>query len=82
MVHAIRKSVEVRIDLADEAILMVGHPEESAGKVLRGVLRVIATEPIKVKSISLRFVGKMKVSWSEGKCRANKEKIMILTLTL
>lgn len=67
MVHAIRKSVEVRIDLADEAILMVGHPEESAGKVLRGVLRVIAAEPIKVKSISLRFVGKMKVSWSEGK---------------
>ncbi|KAI8082797.1 uncharacterized protein BX664DRAFT_387940 [Halteromyces radiatus] len=66
MVHTIRKSVEVRIDLAEETILMVGHPEESAGKLLRGVLHLNTTEPIKVKSISLRFVGKMKVSWSEG----------------
>lgn len=66
MVHAIRKSVELRIDLFDEPILLVGHPDESAGKVLRGVVHLNTTEPIKVKAITLRFVGKMKVSWSEG----------------
>ncbi|CAO3585266.1 unnamed protein product [Absidia cylindrospora] len=66
MVHAIRKSVELRIDLEDEPILLMGTPEESAGKMLRGVLHLNTTEPIKVKAISLRFVGKMKVSWSEG----------------
>ncbi|ORZ10724.1 or S-antigen, N-terminal domain-domain-containing protein [Absidia repens] len=66
MVHAIRKSVELRIDLEDEPILLMGTPEESAGKMLRGVLHLNTTEPIKVKAIGLRFVGKMKVSWSEG----------------
>ncbi|CAO3591626.1 unnamed protein product [Absidia cylindrospora] len=66
MIPAIRKSVDVRIELSDSPILLIGHPEESAGKLLRGVLHVNTTEPIKVKSISLRFVGKMKVSWSEG----------------
>ncbi|CAO3643540.1 unnamed protein product [Cunninghamella blakesleeana] len=66
MVNAIRKAAEVRIDLENDTILMLGHPDESAGKMLRGTLYVIVHEPIKVKSIHLRFQGRMKVSWSEG----------------
>ncbi|ORX47686.1 hypothetical protein DM01DRAFT_1326747 [Hesseltinella vesiculosa] len=60
------KTAEVQIELPDDTVLLVGHPEEAGGKVLKGKLRLTSSEPIKVRSVCLHFVGKMKVSWSEG----------------
>ncbi|KAG1013670.1 hypothetical protein G6F27_001678 [Rhizopus arrhizus] len=45
---------------------MVEQPEEAPGKLLQGTVSLNLLEPIKVKSIQLSFIGKMKVSWSEG----------------
>lgn len=68
MVSAIRhKTSELQIDLENEEIILLGHSSESAGKLLRGTVTLHLTEPMKIKSVTLLFVGKMKVSWSEGK---------------
>ncbi|KAL0089117.1 hypothetical protein F4703DRAFT_1733036 [Phycomyces blakesleeanus] len=66
MVNAIRKTNELRIDLTTDEIVLLGEADESAGKLLQGSLLLTLAEPIKVKSICLKFSGKMKVSWSEG----------------
>lgn len=68
MVSAIRhKTSELQIDLENEEIILLGHSSESAGKLLRGTVSLNLTEPMKIKSVTLLFIGKMKVSWSEGK---------------
>lgn len=68
MVSAIRhKTNELKIELASEEIVLMGHASESAGKMLRGSVILNLTEPMKVRSVILSFTGKMKVSWSEGK---------------
>ncbi|KAI8065731.1 hypothetical protein BC940DRAFT_368502 [Gongronella butleri] len=61
-----KKTADLRIELSEDTVLLVGHPEESGGKVVKGSLVLTLTESIKVKAVSLRFMGKMKVSWSEG----------------
>ncbi|KAF7732032.1 hypothetical protein EC973_007137 [Apophysomyces ossiformis] len=66
MVNAIRKTSDLKIDLVSDEIVLLGQAEESAGKMLQGCLSLNLTEPMKVKSIVLKFTGKMKVSWSEG----------------
>jgi HEPN domain-containing protein len=66
MKHAFGKSVELKINVQNDEILLLGQAEEAAGKLLQGSLVLNLSEPIKVKSINLSFVGKMKVSWSEG----------------
>lgn len=67
MVSAIRhKTNELQIDLENEEIILLGHSSESAGKLLRGTVTLNLTEPMKIKSVTLSFIGKMKVSWSEG----------------
>ncbi|KAI8051811.1 hypothetical protein BDF21DRAFT_404331 [Thamnidium elegans] len=67
MVSAIRhKTNELKIELASEEIVLMGHASESAGKMLRGSVILNLTEPMKVRSVILSFTGKMKVSWSEG----------------
>ncbi|KAG0174368.1 hypothetical protein DFQ28_006650 [Apophysomyces sp. BC1034] len=66
MVNSIRKTNDLKIDLVSDEIVLLGHAEESAGKMLQGSLMLNLAEPMKVKSIVLRFTGKMKVSWSEG----------------
>lgn len=67
MVSAIRhKASELQIDLENEEIILLGHSSESAGKLLRGTVTLNLTEPMKIKSVTLLFIGKMKVSWSEG----------------
>ncbi|KAI9025970.1 hypothetical protein CLU79DRAFT_844509 [Phycomyces nitens] len=66
MVNAIRKNNEFRIDLTTDEIVLLGEADESAGKLLQGSLLLTLAEPIKIKSICLKFTGKMKVSWSEG----------------
>lgn len=65
--QAFGKSVELKINVENDEILLLGQTEEAAGKLLQGSLELNLSEPIKVKSINLSFIGKMKVSWSEGK---------------
>lgn len=68
MVSAIRhKANELKIDLVSSEIVLLGHASESSGKMLRGSIILSLTEPMKVRSVTLSFTGKMKVSWSEGK---------------
>lgn len=62
-----RKQSQLRIDVLDDEILLHGQAEESAGKLLQGTLVLDISEPMKVRSVILKFTGKMKVSWSEGK---------------
>ncbi|GAA5815299.1 hypothetical protein MFLAVUS_008805 [Mucor flavus] len=64
--NAFGKTIELKINVHSEEILLLGEAEEAAGKMLQGSLVLNLTEPIKVKSIHMSFIGKMKVSWSEG----------------
>lgn len=74
MMHAFGKSIEFKIDVHSKEILLLGHPDEAAGKMLQGSLILKLTEAIKVKAVNLSFAGKMKVSWSEGKANFQKRK--------
>lgn len=59
-----------RIQLDNHHIVLHGSAEESAGSILRGSVILNCHEQIKVKSVTLKFIGIIKVSWSEGKCVA------------
>ncbi|KAL7319686.1 hypothetical protein PS15m_002794 [Mucor circinelloides] len=66
MISAFGKSIDLKINVQSDEIVLLGHANEAAGKMLQGSLILNISEPIKVKSVNLSFVGKMKVSWSEG----------------
>ncbi|CEP14986.1 hypothetical protein [Parasitella parasitica] len=66
MISAFGKSIDLKINVQSDEIVFLGHANEAAGKMLQGSLILNVSEPIKVKSVNLSFVGKMKVSWSEG----------------
>ncbi|KAI9319271.1 hypothetical protein BX666DRAFT_1836910, partial [Dichotomocladium elegans] len=61
----IRSAARVNLLLENDQLTMYGSASESAGCVLRGVLEVEVQEPIKAKAISLRFYGKMIITWTE-----------------
>ncbi|KAK9762791.1 hypothetical protein K7432_011133 [Basidiobolus ranarum] len=52
----------IQIDLNDDSLTMYGSPEESVGCILHGTLHFNPLEQMKVKSISLKFVGKVKIN--------------------
>ncbi|KAI9253766.1 hypothetical protein BDA99DRAFT_416029, partial [Phascolomyces articulosus] len=56
---------KTKIHVESDQLVLYGTPSESAGCVLRGVLDVRVQEPTKVKAISLRFTGKMTITWTE-----------------
>ncbi|CDS11689.1 hypothetical protein LRAMOSA03952 [Lichtheimia ramosa] len=56
----------ISIHVLEDTIILQGSQQESAGKLLQGKLILDLKEPIKVRSVNLRFYGKMKVSWREG----------------
>lgn len=60
-------TVQLKVHVENDHLIMHGSPNESAGCVLRGVLDVHVKEPIKVKSIHLRFSGRMVITWTERK---------------
>lgn len=66
MIHAFGKHVDLKINVLSDEIVFLGETSEAAGRLLQGSLVLNVSESIKVKSINLSFVGKMKVSWSEG----------------
>ncbi|KAI9323064.1 hypothetical protein BX666DRAFT_2016549 [Dichotomocladium elegans] len=57
---------ELNINLETENIILHGTADESAGVVLRGSLIFSCTEMTKIKSVVLKFEGKVKVNWTEG----------------
>ncbi|KAI7859271.1 hypothetical protein BDC45DRAFT_456609 [Circinella umbellata] len=61
----IRSSIKTKIHVESDQLIMYGTTSESPGCVLRGVLDVRVQEPTKVKAISLRFTGKMTITWTE-----------------
>ena len=65
--HGFGKRIELKINVLSDEVVLLGQPQEAAGKMLQGTLSLNVNEPIKVKSINLSFIGKMKVSWSEGR---------------
>ncbi|KAI8992469.1 hypothetical protein BDB01DRAFT_717375 [Pilobolus umbonatus] len=63
---------EFRIRVENDHIILRGLSEESSGAVLRGSVLLNCHEQIKVRSITLKFIGKVNVCWGE----AGQEKFM------
>ncbi|CEG75280.1 hypothetical protein RMATCC62417_10350 [Rhizopus microsporus] len=57
---------DFHITLETDHIILHGSVEESAGVILRGSVILNCQETTKVKSVSLKFIGKAKVNWTEG----------------
>lgn len=63
------KSSDLKIELSSTDVILYGHSSESSGKLLQGTVILSLSEPMKVRSITLNFLGKIKVAWSEGKLK-------------
>ncbi|ORX93321.1 hypothetical protein K493DRAFT_302740 [Basidiobolus meristosporus CBS 931.73] len=63
------------IGLHHDILTMHGSPNESVGCVLSGTLNFNLVEPLKVKSISLKFIGKVKIDGSPEFARYEYELI-------
>ncbi|CAO3623768.1 unnamed protein product [Cunninghamella echinulata] len=57
---------DLKINLQTDHIIFHGSIEEAAGKVIRGSVILDCHEHMKVKGISLKFSGRVKVHWVEG----------------
>lgn len=69
----IRSGLKAKIHVESDQLILYGSPTESAGCVLRGILELSLHEPTKVKSVSLRFTGKMLITWTERKSNCINE---------
>ncbi|KAI8983478.1 hypothetical protein BDB01DRAFT_760426 [Pilobolus umbonatus] len=58
---------DFHIELENDHIILHGTAEESGGVILRGAVILNCSEMTKVKAITLRFIGKVRVNWLEGK---------------
>lgn len=63
----LRSHAKVKIHVENENLIMHGSAMESSGCVLRGVMNLQLQETTKIKSIGLELIGKMTISWTEGK---------------
>jgi hypothetical protein len=70
------KSSDLKIELSSTDVILYGHSSESSGKLLQGSVILSLSEPMKVRSITLNFLGKIKVAWSEGKL-ISKQSILL-----
>ncbi|GAB5587820.1 hypothetical protein Unana1_02720 [Umbelopsis nana] len=68
MVHAIHlaPSSAFKINLESDKLILHGNVDESGGVILRGSVTLDCAEATKVKTVTLKFIGKMKVAWTEG----------------
>ncbi|KAG0946140.1 hypothetical protein G6F57_002789 [Rhizopus arrhizus] len=57
---------DFHITLETDHVILRGNVDESAGVMLRGSVVLNCHETTKVKSVSLKFIGKAKVNWTEG----------------
>ena len=60
-------STTFAINLETDHVILHGTADESAGVILRGSVVLDCREHTKIKSITLKFQGKTKVQWTEGK---------------
>ncbi|ORX49121.1 hypothetical protein DM01DRAFT_1309175 [Hesseltinella vesiculosa] len=60
------QGADFKINVESDNILLHGTAEESAGVLLRGSVVLDCHEDIKIRSIVLKFIGKVKTSWIEG----------------
>ncbi|ORX53162.1 hypothetical protein DM01DRAFT_1287981 [Hesseltinella vesiculosa] len=58
-------STTIRIDLENDTLIMHGAVDDCPGCVLRGVLNLTLKQPVKTKALVLRFLGKIKISWTQ-----------------
>jgi hypothetical protein len=61
------QGTQFKINLETDHIILHGSVEESGGVMLRGSVVLNCQEDIKVRSVTLKLEGKIKVNWSEGK---------------
>ncbi|ORX92045.1 hypothetical protein K493DRAFT_303629 [Basidiobolus meristosporus CBS 931.73] len=59
------RTPNIEIRPTSECLIFNGPAHESAGAVLRGDLKILLPEALKVKIVSLRLEGKMKVCWDD-----------------
>jgi hypothetical protein len=59
---------------SQEILLLDQGASGTTGKPLKGTIKLIPDKPMNVRSITLLFYGKMKVSWIEGITLTNKRK--------
>ncbi|CEI92426.1 hypothetical protein RMCBS344292_06685 [Rhizopus microsporus] len=64
---------ELKIHLENDMLIIRGSPEESVGCVLRGYVMLNTKETLRVKSIHLNLLGKMKIQWNERHQQQKKE---------
>ncbi|KAI7897545.1 uncharacterized protein BX663DRAFT_533762 [Cokeromyces recurvatus] len=57
---------DFHINTETDHIILHGNMDESAGVILRGSVVLNCHETTKVRSITLKFIGKAKVNWIEG----------------
>jgi hypothetical protein len=68
MVHPIQlvQGAEFKINLETDHIILHGSVDESGGVMLRGSVVLDCHETTKIRSITLKLIGKIKVNWMEG----------------
>lgn len=72
-------STNLKLDLVEPILFLRGIPQESVGCFLRGKLILNLNKPTKIKKIEMKFVGKIKTFWPEGKVHAGMLLLTILT---
>ncbi|CAG8572132.1 2681_t:CDS:2 [Cetraspora pellucida] len=60
-------STNIKFHLVEPILFLRGIPQESVGCFLRGKLILNLNKPTKIKKIEMKFVGKIKTFWPEGK---------------
>ena len=60
-------STKLQIKLVEPILYFRGNAEESVGCFLRGDLILNLIKPTKIRKIEMKFAGKMKTFWPEGK---------------
>ncbi|KAI7900474.1 uncharacterized protein BX663DRAFT_517778, partial [Cokeromyces recurvatus] len=80
-----KRSIELKIHLENDQLIMYGSSTESAGCILRGVLSLELDRPTKLQSLALHFYGTMTVSWSRllggGNERKHKNQQVLINHT-
>ncbi|KAI8337407.1 hypothetical protein BC941DRAFT_375033, partial [Chlamydoabsidia padenii] len=67
------QGTEFKINLETDHIILHGSEEESGGVMLRGSVVLNCQEAIKVRSVTLKLEGKIKVNWLEGRTSRQRQ---------
>ncbi|KAI7904747.1 uncharacterized protein BX663DRAFT_326917 [Cokeromyces recurvatus] len=67
----------IKIYVENENLIMYGSSNESAGCVLRGILKLSLSEATKIKAITLQFIGRIFIILSKDERLFRHEKLII-----